>query len=222
MLEFRHLLVLSLQDSGYREAQAFAAAMQEQNEAITDIRSAAAASSRAAVAASAAISAIAMTKAAAARAAARAAQAAKDAGAAALSTVTQQQQQQQAAQQLQEIDYELARSKQDKTTKALLDAIAVARQEKADVAAAAAAAVADEEAAAATAAAAAAAAGGGGGDESLLPAVVAADGGVTDVEVSVMDTYPDDAEPEDSADVEEEEREVAKKLQRATSEIRER
>ncbi|KIY92461.1 hypothetical protein MNEG_15502 [Monoraphidium neglectum] len=98
------------QDSGYREAEAFARQMQLQTEEITDIRSAAAASSRAAVAASAAISAIAMTKAAAARAAARAAQAAKDAGvaalstakdagAAALSTVTLQQQQQQQQQQ---------------------------------------------------------------------------------------------------------------------------
>eukprot|EP00879_Flechtneria_rotunda_P007959 GHRR01008338.1.p1 GENE.GHRR01008338.1~~GHRR01008338.1.p1 ORF type:complete len:1287 (+),score=597.52 GHRR01008338.1:548-4408(+) len=78
------------QDSGYREAQEYARAMQKQSEAITDIRSAAAASSRAAVAASAAISAIAMTKAAAARAAARAAQAAQAAGAAALSSVSGQ------------------------------------------------------------------------------------------------------------------------------------
>lgn len=65
------------QDSGHREAEAFARALQQQTEKITDIRSAAAASSRAAVAASAAAAAIAMTKAAAARAATRAARAAK-------------------------------------------------------------------------------------------------------------------------------------------------
>ncbi|KAK9809249.1 hypothetical protein WJX72_012084 [[Myrmecia] bisecta] len=62
-------------DGGYREAEAYALMMQQQ--AITDIKSAADASSRAAVAASAAAAAVAVTKAAAARAAAKMAYAAK-------------------------------------------------------------------------------------------------------------------------------------------------
>eukprot|EP00891_Asterochloris_glomerata_P002707 jgi/Astpho2/2707/Aster-00893 len=62
------------QDSGYREAEAFALLRQQQN--ITDVKSAADASSRAAVAASAAAAAVAVTKAAAARAVAKAASAA--------------------------------------------------------------------------------------------------------------------------------------------------
>ncbi|DBA90515.1 TPA: hypothetical protein ACH3X1_003774 [Trebouxia sp. C0004] len=60
-------------DSGYREAEAYALLLQQQ--AITDVKSAADASSRAAVAASAAAAAVAVTKAAAARAATKAAHA---------------------------------------------------------------------------------------------------------------------------------------------------
>ncbi|KAL0042532.1 hypothetical protein WJX79_002601 [Trebouxia sp. C0005] len=64
-------------DSGYREAEAYALLLQQQ--AITDVKSAADASSRAGVAASAAAAAVAVTKAAAARAATKAAHATRTA-----------------------------------------------------------------------------------------------------------------------------------------------